>query len=205
MYNVLIVEDQTMPRKLLEIYVNEEKDFNLVASISNASLALDICKRSKIDLILMDVLTELGNNGLDEALLIKKYDSNIKIIIVTSMPEASWLKKAKENKIDSFWYKDGDSNSIIDVMKRTMNGESIFPLDTPTIQFGNASNHDFSERELDILRELITGDSNIEIGKRLGLSANTVKWYIQGLLDKTGFHTRTELAAVARSLGIAIK
>lgn len=64
---------------------------------------------------------------------------------------------------------------------------------------------DFSERELDILRELITGDSNIEIGQRLGIAPSTVKYHIQNMLEKTGMHTRTELAAVARSLGIAIK
>ena len=86
-----------------------------------------------------------------------------------------------------------------------MAGEHVYPDDTPVIPIGNTNNHEFSERELEILRELITGDSNAEIGERLGIAASTVKYHVQNMLEKTGMHTRTELAAVARSLGIVIK
>ena len=94
---------------------------------------------------------------------------------------------------------------MLEVMERTMAGESVYPEDTPRVQIGYTNNHEFSERELEVLRELITGDSNAEIGARLGVAASTVKYHVQNMLDKTGMHTRTELAAVARSLGIAIK
>jgi len=107
--------------------------------------------------------------------------------------------------VESFWYKDGKKNAILDVMDRTMEGESVYPDTTPLIRIGNSTNHEFTERELDILRELTTGDSNTEIGERLSISASTVKYHVQNLLDKTGFKTRTELAAKARSLGIVIK
>ena len=90
-------------------------------------------------------------------------------------------------------------------MKRTMAGEHIYPDRTPVVQIGNANNHDFTDRELEILRELISGDSNAEIGKRLCIGASTVKYHVQNMLEKTGMHTRTELAAMARSLGIVIK
>ena len=66
-YNVLIVEDQDMPRELFEIYINSSENFNHLHSVSNASAALSICKNNKVDLILMDVMTELGSNGLDAA------------------------------------------------------------------------------------------------------------------------------------------
>ena len=95
--------------------------------------------------------------------------------------------------------------AILDVMNKTMAGESIYPDSTPLITIGNSTNHEFTERELDILRELTTGDSNTEIGDRLGISASTVKYHVENLLSKTGFHTRTELASEARSLGIVIK
>lgn len=204
-YNVLIVEDQEMPRQLFEIFVQSDPSFNHVASISNASLAADFCSHGRIDLILMDVMTELGSSGLDAAEEIKKKYPKVKIVIVTSMPEASWLKRAKEIGVESFWYKEEQKEPILAVMERTMAGEHIYPDQTPTVQIGYASNHDFTERELQILRELISGDSNAEIGERLGIGASTVKYHVQNMLEKTGMHTRTELAAMARSLGIAIK
>ncbi|MBR6352214.1 MAG: response regulator transcription factor [Firmicutes bacterium] len=204
-YRVLIVEDQEMPRQLFEIYVNSDERFSHVASISNAEMALDFCRHGSVDLILMDVMTELGSSGLDAAEVIKRSFPEVKIIIVTSMPESSWLARAKSIGVDSFWYKEAQKEPILEVMLRTMNGESIYPEETPLVVIGNTDNRAFSERELEVLRELISGDSNSEIGERLGIAPSTVKYHIQNMLDKTGMHTRTELAAIARSLGIAIK
>lgn len=205
MYNVLIVEDQRMPRELLEIHITSSPNYDLVASITNADTAIKICRNQTIDLILMDVLTDLGSNGLDASEEIKRQFPDTKIIVVTSMPEASWLARAKEIGIESFWYKETAEESILSIMDRTMAGEHVYPLTTPKVAIGNTNNHEFTDREIDILRELLTGDSNSEIGKRLKISAGTVKTHVEHMLAKTGFKTRTELVAHARSLGIVIK
>ena len=89
-------------------------------------------------------------------------------------------------------------------MKRTMKGEHVYPNETPTLKFGNITNHDLTDRELEILKEMLTGDSNQEIAARLFLSPGTVKRHVENLLAKTGFHTRTELVAEAGRLGIVI-
>ena len=204
-YNVLIVEDQAMPRQLMEIYIGSSEQFHHLLSISNASAAIAVCRTKPVDLILMDVMTELGHSGLDAAEEIKREFPKIKIIIVTSMPEYSWLERARKIGVDSFWYKDGQKDVILDVMERTMAGEHIFPDETPLVPIGNATNHEFTERELDILKELTSGDSNAAIAERLHISPGTVKIHVQHLLDKTGFKTRTELVAEARSLGIVIR
>ena len=204
-YKVLIVEDQNIPSELFKIYIESSENFEHVLSISNASLSLSVCESNQIDLILMDVMTDLGHNGLDAAEEIKKKFPKIKVIIITSMPEYSWLRRAKKIGVDSFWYKDGQRNSLLDIMKRTMNGEHIYPDETPVVHIGEATNHDFTERELDVLKELTTGDTNAEIAKRLFISVATVKSHIQHLMEKTGFKTRTELVSEARGLGIVIK
>lgn len=204
-YRVLIVEDQMMPRQLLEIFVASSKNFTLAASIANAALAIKFCRCQQIDLILMDVMTEFGASGLDASEEIKKEFPGIKIIIVTSMPEATWLERARKIGVDSFWYKEVESAPILDVMDRTMAGEHIYPDSPPSVRIGLVDSTEFTERELEILRELQTGDSNTEIGERLGISVETVKYHIKSLLQKTGFRTRTELAMESRTLGIVIK
>lgn len=204
-YHVLIVEDQQMPRQLFEIFVQSSPNYTHVASVANAALAMDICKNRAVDLVLMDVMTAHHISGLDIAEQLKAEFPQIKIIIVTSMPEYSWLDRARKIEVDSFWYKEGAKETILSVMDRTMAGEQVYPLDTPLTPIGYTNNHEFTERELDVLRELITGDSNVQIGERLNMTPGTVKWHIKNMLQKTGFHTRTELAAQARSLGIVIK
>ncbi len=204
-YRVLIVEDQEMPRQLFEIYIQGSQAYELAGAITNASLAPDLCRTGKIDLVLMDVCTAFGNSGLDAAEVIKRECPKVKVIIVTSMPEFSWLERARQIGVDSFWYKEAQKDTILNVCDRTMAGESVYPKETPTIPIGEVTNHDFTERELQILRELITGDSNAEIGERLGVSAGTVKRHVENMLKKTGFHTRTELVAEAGRLGIVIR
>lgn len=204
-YKVLVVEDQDMPRQLFEIFIQSSERYELVGSLASASLALDMCKTQQIDLVLMDVCTALGSSGLDAAEEIKAAAPEIKVIIVTSMPEFSWLDRAKKIGVDSFWYKDAQRETILQVMDKTMEGERIYPEATPLVAIGNTTNHDFTERELEILRELITGDSNAEIGERLCVSSGTVKRHVENMLKKTGFHTRTELVAEAGRIGIVIR
>lgn len=204
-YQVLVVEDQVMPRQLLEIFINSSKQYTLAASIANADLAIKFCRSQKIDLVLMDVMTEFGASGLEASEKIKKEYPDIKIVILTSMPEATWLDRAKNIGVDSFWYKEIESEPILEIMDRTMAGEHIFPDNPPTVKLGLVDSTSFTSREIEILRELQTGDSNTEIAQRLGIASETVKSHIRSMLQKTGFHTRTELAMEARSIGFVIK
>ena len=204
-YNVLVVDDQTMPRQLFENIINNSDGYNLVAGVESASVADVYCAKMQVDLILMDVVMSGGINGIEAAARIKDSYPNIKIIVVTSMPDGSFLEKARTAKVDSFWYKEVESAPILDVMDRTMAGEHIYPDSPPSVRIGLVDSTEFTDREIEILRELQTGDSNTEIAGRLGISAETVKFHIKSLLQKTGFHTRTELAMESRTLGIVIK
>ena len=204
MYNVMVVEDQAMPRQLFEAFISMSDRFNLVHSIKNADMADIYCEQSRIDLILMDVCTELNSNGLEAAERIKQKHPEIKIIIVTSMPEVSYLERAKAIGVDSFWYKEVSEEPILELMDRTMAGESIYPDSTPAVSFGNIKSTDLSKREIEVLREVIMGFTNAEIAERLNLSQHTVRDYIQVIMEKTGYRTRTELAVKARETGIII-
>ena len=72
MINVLIVEDDRMASKLLEVFLQDSKDYNVIATVESASMAEFYCITNKIDVILMDVCTALDANGLDAAEKIKE-------------------------------------------------------------------------------------------------------------------------------------
>ena len=203
-YKVMIVEDQTMPRELFELRIQASEHFEVAISIDNAAVADIYCLRFPVDLIMMDVVTRDGESGLDAAERIKRAFPQIKIIIVTSMPECSYLSRAREIGVESFWYKEEQRENLLDVMERTMNGESIYPDASPELMLGLASSYDFTERELTVLREITSGDTNQEIADRLNMSVATVKTHILNMLEKTGFRNRTELAVRARESGLVI-
>ena len=202
---VMIVDDQFIARKLFELYLTESEQYEVSCLVESASDAAGYLQQYPSDLILMDILMNDASNGINEAATIKKNNPSVKIIAITSMPEESWLKRAKKAGIDSFWYKEASKETILQVMDRTMSGESVYPDKVPQVKVGMATSHEFTEREMEVLRLMTTGASNAAIAEKLVISESTVKNHIHRMLEKTGCESRTELAIEARISGIAIK
>ena len=204
MTRVLIVEDAPMDRQLLELYISQCGNYELVPSVESAALAEFCCRTTRVDLILMDVCTSLSANGIEAARKIKQSFPHIKIIIITGQPECSFIDRARRAGVDSFWYKTAAADSILDVMERTMAGESIYPDSTPPLQFGYITSDQLTDREREVLREVVAGESDAAIAETLHMSLRTVKGHIQSMRNKTGFRNRTELAVRARDCGLII-
>lgn len=202
--NVLIVDDQALPRLFFEQIVNSSDRYTLVASITSAKVADAYCICGKVDLIIMDIVMADGVSGLDAAKRIKQSYPEVKILMVTSMPDSYFLKQAKEIEVDSFWYKEVQDAPMLDVMDRTMAGEHVWPDQAPTVKVGIADSSEFTERELEVLRYIANEFSNNEISDELNMSINTVKFHVGNLLEKTGSATRTELAIVAAKSGVVV-
>ena len=201
---VLIIDDQLMARQLFELYLSSGENYEVVGTLASAAFAETFIRHTPVDLIIMDILMNDGSNGLDAAEKIKQLRPDIKIVAVTSMVEASWMKRAEKIGIESFWYKEAAQETILDVLDRTVAGEFVYPDTPPRVPLGLAESEDFTERELEVLRLMTTGMSNTQIAGKLDITQNTVKTHIQHMLDKTGFDNRTELAIEARVKGIVV-
>ena len=202
--NVMIVEDQAMPRQLFEAIIKTQPEFNLEVSIDNAAIADICCARHGIDLVLMDVVTKNVASGLAAAEKIKAQNRKVKIIIVTSMPECSYVERAKKIGVEGFWYKDFSVEPILTLVQRVLNGERVYPDEVPEVSLGLATSGELTARELEILREMTGGFTNTEIAEKLGISEKRVRNHVANMLEKTGFRSRTELAVRAREAGIVI-
>lgn len=203
-YKLMIVDDQFVSRELFRLILDTSPDYEVVYSVDTAMFADTYVLNGDLDLVIMDILMQDGSNGLDAAEKIKKLRPEIKIVAVTSMPEVSWMDRAKAIDIDSFWYKEASEAGILEVISRTLAGESIYPEQTPVIQLGLAKSTEFTPREIQVLRLLTTGTGNDEIASKLEISLNTVKTHVMHLMDKTGFTSRTQLAIQARITGFVI-
>ena len=204
MIKVLLVEDDPMARQLLEIYIERNEQYELAGSLETALLAEAFCQKHHVDVILMDVCTAMNSNGIDAAWDIKKHLPDIKIIIITSQPECSYIDRARAAGVDSFWYKSSTSEEIISLIDRTIAGESIYPESTPQLKLGDAWSEELSERELEVLRLVVAGKTDAEIADKLCISVATVKSHVQHMKNRTGFRNRTELAVRARESGLVI-
>lgn len=205
MYRTLIVDDDPVARNLFSIFVSESGEFELAGTLASAALAEPFCLGTDVDLILMDICTAGHASGLEAAAKIKKRFPGIKVVIVTSQPEVDFIQRSQEGGLDSFWYKTTEEVQLLDVMKRTMAGENVYPSVRPSIRLGLIDESELTLLQIRILRELTSGDSTREIAGRLHLAQSTVNNNINEMLAKTGFSSRLKLAIAAIESGIVIK
>lgn len=191
---VMIVEDQIMIRSLLESYFRAKDDYRIIASIPGAKQAVEVCRINPVDLILMDVQTENRENGLIAVSQIKAICPKTKIIVVTSLIDGAVLDEAQRAGADSLWYKDSTEKRLMDVVKRTMEGEHIFPDAPPTVNIGMAKSTEFTKTELKVLRHLVRGLSYTRIAAEMGCEMSTVKFHVANMLQKTGLENKLQLA-----------
>ena len=177
-YKVLIADDQKMVRQMFEAAVNSSPDYEIAGMAQTPEEAVELYMKIKPDLVLMDVVMGIGMDGLDAARLIKQANRDVKILLVTSMPESTFIDRAKEIGVDSFWHKEVQERPLLEIMNRTMAGESIYPAEMPAIQFGQIVSTELTASEMAVLRELMSGASNKEIGEMLFISESTVKRHI---------------------------
>lgn len=193
MIRVLLVEDTKMGRDCITGYIRSSDRYELADTITNAGMAEMTCMHTPVDLILMDYRTENNEDGIEAAAVIKRHFPKIKIIIVTSMASVDLIDRAREAGADSFWYKEAGDAELLEVMDRTMDGESIYPDTTPVIQIGNAVSTEVTPMQLEVLRLVVDGYTNPAIAEKLHISVDNVKWHLKELYQKTGYTDRVGL------------
>ena len=203
---VLIADDSRVAQELFRLYIDGSDRYTLVRTESSADFADSFPQNSTVDLILMDIVMGRGSNGLIAAKKIKELCPRVKIIVVTSMVDGDLMKRAREIGVDSFWFKEASKETILEVMDKTMAGNTVYPDDPPKnnrkIKFASAE--ELTDGEMKVLRLMTAGMSNAKIAERLGIAESTVKNHIHSMLEKTGCENRTLLAIEARTEGIAV-
>lgn len=204
MSRVMLIERNPMVQKLMEIFLSSSSQCQLVHSLNSVAYAEQYCTNHPVDLILMDMAAIMEDDGLERVKGLKMRFPNVKIIMITDLPEYSYITCAKQIGAESFWYMEPVAESLFAIIDKTMEGESIYPDSVPVSKLGCALSTDFTERELEVLREVVGGKTDAAIAEALTLSVSTVKFHIQKIREKTGFTTRTELAVRTRESGLVI-
>lgn len=201
MIRVMVVEDQTMLRDSLIAAIGEEPDMTVVAALADASGALEMAEKTRPDLVLMDVCTEGGASGIVAGRAIKRGVEGTRVVIMTGMPEVSFVRQARDAGVDSFVYKNVGTRELLAVLRSTLDGYSTFPARRKDTFFGAL---ELTDEEIQILRLACEAKSRQEIADALFISEGTVKRRISDLLTKTGYDNLLKLAVQAVSNGYIV-
>ncbi len=198
MIRVMIVEDQAMLRESLKTVINLQEDMQVVATLADAAEVMGALGRVATDVVLMDVCTQNDSSGIVATRQMKETHPHVKVVIMTGMPEVTFVEQARRARADSFVYKNVGTDELMGVIRSTMGGYAIYPQRPPQI-FPDAAN--LSDVEMDILRLVCRTKSRREIAAELHLSEGTVKRRISEILAKTGYDNILRLAIHAVANG----
>lgn len=197
MINTLLVEDDLYIQRHFVERFSEEEDIRIVAAVRDAFEAEGLCGQGGIDLVLMDVLTLHKHSGLAAGKRIREAYPNIKVLIVTSLVDPEVLQQARRGCANSLWYKDHGTDAIMDVIRRTMAGERVFPSFSPSVEMKRCMSEDFTPAQIEILRDFIKGYTYREIAEKFNLSVSGVRYNIAEMVRIGGFKNKEELTTVA--------
>jgi DNA-binding NarL/FixJ family response regulator len=115
---IIVVEDQNLVLDSIVHLLSGEPDFEVVKALTDAALADAACEALRPDLVLMDVCTENGSNGLAAAARLRKTFPDIKVVIMTGLPDLSFIDDAKKAGVFSFVYKNLNARDLIAVLRQ---------------------------------------------------------------------------------------
>jgi DNA-binding NarL/FixJ family response regulator len=200
MIRILIVEDQTILRDALANLIGEQADMEVAGVSGDASKAPDLCRKLKPDLVLMDVITENGTNSIPFAAEIRTGMPDIKIVIMTGLPEITFIEEARKAGAHSYLYKNADKEHLFYVIRSTMKGVGLYPGPADISPFAGK----FTEKEIAVVRLVCRGKTRSEMLEELEISEAQLRLIISSILDKTGFDNISQFAVYAVGRGLIV-
>ncbi len=209
--SVLLVEDDPATRAALEAVVGSLPGHVLVASAGSFSAGNRALTEVTFDLALVDLDLPDGS-GLDLIRRIKALDGT-KVLVITVFADQTNVLAATRAGADGYVLKDIEGPELESAIQQVMTGAA--PL-SPAVAAhllrqvrsgmrkvaGESLVNALTERETDVLEQLARGHTYREVGRRCGISHNTVAFHVKQIYDKLQVNSRGEAIYRAVNDGI---
>jgi len=209
---ILIVDDHTLFRRGFSLLLQRLYPEAEIEEASDVAAALDVVRRTAVDLVLLD-LAMPGMEGMSGLEQLREALPSVAIVIVSAISDSDRIREALERGARGYVLKTINDAALKHALSLVMSGETYVPAELlqeralrgmvgPSGK-GGAENPlaNLTDRQRDVLGLLMTGQSNKEIARDLGLLESTVKAHIKVILNKLSVANRTQAAMVATSLG----
>lgn len=203
---VMIVDDHPVVRSGLATMLYAFNDFDLIGEAGSGPETLARCQEHTPDVILMDIVMP-GMDGLETARAVLAQHPDVKVIMLTSFPEADLVEKALDSGASGYLVKNAPIDTLADAIRAVHAGRSTFAPEVTQalikIQTGGPKpGHDISQREREVLALVVEGLTNNEIADRLSISPATVRHHVSACISKLGAANRAQAAALAVEHGL---
>ena len=221
---IVLADDHVLIRQGLRMMLDRHPDMEIVGEAENGLEALELCRSSRPDLVLMDVRMP-KMNGLQATEAIKQEFPQTSVLIVTSHEDPDYLFEAIKAGCAGYVLKEAGQEELTTAIQKVLDGESLLdpqlsaqllrrmvdeaqkknekPAEAPLEEPGEAPlSNPLSPREVGVLRLVVKGQTNRQIGQNLLISLGTVKAYVRRIIEKLEVSDRTQAAVRAVELGL---
>lgn len=205
---LLIVEDDPMIQLGLERILSAYPRFQIVEIADDGYLGVQAALKYRPDLIIMDIGLP-RKDGIAATEEIKQQLPDVRVLMLTSHTDRTEVLAAMASGADAYCVKGASIDQMLAAIAAAEAGatyldpqvarsvlENLKPP-APDLTVGN-----LTEREMDVLKLLVEGKNNTEIGHDLYLSPNTVKTHVRGIMNKLAVDDRVQAAVVALRAGL---
>ena len=198
---ILVVEDHNVVRQGLVALLNTVPDMEVVKEASNGLQAVELFRQYQPDVTLMDLRLPVMS-GVDAIRQIRSEFSSARIIVLTTFDGDEDIYRALQAGARGYLLKDMFGDELMESIRAVHAGKSQIPAAIAQRLAERVSAPDLTTREMDVLRQIVAGKSNKEIGRDLFISEATVKTHVNSLLNKLCVSDRTQAATTALQRGL---
>lgn len=198
---IMAVDDHTIVRQGFVALINTVPDMTVIEQATDGQQAVELYRKHQPDVTLMDLrLPKMS--GVDAIAAIKKEFPNAKIIVLTTYDGDEDIYRALQAGARGYLLKDVYFEELQAAIRAVNSGLRHIPAAVAGRLAERMSGDSLTSRELGVLRLIVNGKSNKEIGTELDITEATVKSHINNILSKLGVNDRTQAATTALQRGI---
>jgi two-component system response regulator NreC len=210
MTRVLIADDHAIVRAGLRALLAEEAAFDLVGEAAGGVEAIELVEKTDPEVLILD-LSMPDLDGISVTRKIKPQFPNLKVLILTLHEDEALLKEAIKAGAAGYILKRAAEVELISAIRTILRGDLYVDPSMVRGLLEESKNsqvnqkdqtESLTQRETEILRLIVGGYTNRQIGQELNISIRTVEGHRANISDKLGLHSRVELVRYARKNGL---
>lgn len=212
-WRVVLVDDHTLFRDGLRTILQLEDDIEVIADVESAEDLVELVWQTKPDLVLLDICMPQGN-GLDAVPAVVRINPETRVLVLTASDEQAEHVRALMLGAKGVVLKDSARQTLMQAirtvcrggfwidprMRRSVVGEAA--QDEAVGGHGARGSGGLTDRELEIIRLVASGQKNREVSAALAISERTVKAHLQNIFQKLGVRDRVALVMYALQRGL---
>jgi DNA-binding NarL/FixJ family response regulator len=196
--------------------LSAESDLTVVGEAGNGATAVELARRLRPDVVLMDIrMPVMDGIQATRALAGPGVEDPIKILILTTFGLDEYVVESLRAGASGFLLKDAPPEDLVEAIRIIAAGEALLApsvtrrlLDRVASRLPSASEDtipalsELTDREMEVLKLLARGLSNAEIAEKLVVSETTVKTHVSRVLSKLDLRDRVQAVILAYETGL---